>query len=422
MTHTPGSPDDPIMQMLRSMAEGVTTNDAIPVTNVGKSDINQPSTTEIQGSTIAVREKTRASLSGETTQNSLQDLVTGERVVNIPWRERTPEDSSWLTSNHINQLGVYAQGDRPVDVRKFVAELNLVHLPGFSELLSAEEQLQLGNASPALCRKIHVEIQRAILAYRTNIMTEKMDRGLEQRIAPLVRKIQSSEIRRNVSECLEIWDVNKKQNPYRNVYERTQRIDNKNPYIMWEYGPPLLAIDPCFFSVGLFEGGFDIKNVEAGYAAPSATMFLRATEGPDVEFTKLLSVMHELTHKRFDRELVEAHGVRPLAGAMNDTTVARNTLVCITEEDCQAIASEVELMFAATGFGTVSPESLARTLGVTTKEGINQIARTLYDAQAYYPRGITEEFCKNIEARYKKAGGKIYTRDTAGWKLREKLD
>lgn len=181
---------------------------------------------------------------------------------------------------------------------------------------------------------------------------------------------------------------------------------------------PLAEIDPRYFSVNIIQGELaNIKNLGAAFTTEAQIMMLREP-ADEMDFTELLSVIHELTHKAYDARRIEQHGAR--AALQIDAEVPKNVALGITDEDPEAIANEVELLIASTGFGTMNVGDIAERLGIRSEQSIQGLHKLLQYAMKYFDTGygpqgtIHPEFSAFIEEEYRRLGAVILTKDASG--------
>lgn len=368
--------------------------------------------------TDAVVQVTASDVQRNLLRHDVRDLVTSENVINLAMREPTAKDNIRITPQHIEALPNFYRTDRRVDISLLVNEVDRVLLPGFKEILSASEMAELSFASPTLSKKVHMEIMRAMLADRTRDMIGKLDRGIERSIAPLIPKIRNTKVRESVEACVDIWRANR-QNPYLNFYERSSRSAENNPYVHWEYRAPLTEIDPRFLSMMIIEGDMKIQGLGAAFSESTQAIMLHEPEQDEMEFTELLSVIHELTHKKHNAAFIRKNDARSQACEDQAKAVPNDVMLGIVDEDGEAMASEVELLIAKTGFGTFDVGTLANSLGVTSERGVRSLAQILKYAAVYFGStgkndAIPPAFVAHIESEYRRLGARIFEKDGAG--------
>jgi len=387
--------------------------------------IRIPPTLPEAGATTSEEVPCRTSAVAEAVQQNLmrrdrRDLVTGENVVNIPLREPAASDNIRISPAQINGLSSYYDSGRSADLRLIVQEIDRVLLPGFRQILTAEEQAQLADASPQLIRKIHEGIMRMSLADRTNVLIAKIERGLDRYVTPLLPKIRNPHARASIEACLNVWKANA-ENPYINLYERTARSASDNPGVHAEYKIPLMRVNPRFISVGIAEGGAALDNVGAAYSDLTSTMFLQEQpHAREMDFCDILAVIHESTHAHRDAECAMRHGVESERYRRRSLHVPANTMIGIVDEDPEAFGNEIELLIARTGFGTMDTDAVARQLGVRWEEKGHVVNQLMRYAAKYFPHGrgsdgrMSQEYIDFIEAEYRRFGARIFRYDPEG--------
>ncbi|MDD5026676.1 MAG: hypothetical protein PHH13_04880 [Candidatus Peribacteraceae bacterium] len=369
-----------------------------------------------EGISFAVSQEVRADMSNR----NLQDLVTGETVVNIVPREPTPADNLRITPRQVNGLSAYYQAGRSADIRLIVQEVDRVILPGFLQFLSEEERGQLGNASPALIRRIHHEIMRLFLADRTHVLAAKLSRGIDRHVVPLLPRVRDAHARASIEACVDVWKANER-NPYRSLCERTARSAHDNPEVHAEYRIPLASVDARYISLGIIQGEAALVGAEAAYSASTRTMFLHEPpQERELDFLEILAAIHELTHVVHDAKSACQLGVTSTAYRQSIAQVPPLRMVGIVDEDPEAIGNEVELLIARTGFGTMEVGRVAQMLEVRLEERAPAVYGLMQYATQYFPHGrgsdgrMSRRFVAYVESKYRERGALIFQRNAEG--------
>lgn len=357
----------------------------------------------------------------DLSRRDVQDLVTGENVINIPVRKMKPDDNIRITPSQIGDLSTYYKNGRSADVRLLVEEIDRMVLPGFMQILSPEEHNQLGNAEPELIRKIHTEIMRMFLADRTNVVIEKLSQGIEKHVLPLLEKVKNPHARASIQECVDVWQANA-GNPYVNFYERTARSVHNNSDVHVEYRLPLAELDTRYVSIGIIQGEMAaIDNLGAAYSDLTRTIFLE--EPPvdeEMDFLEVLAAIHELTHVKYDAQFANQYGVYSSMYEQRTSQVPTQRIIGIIDEDPEAMGNEIELFIAKVGFGQLDTNVIARQLGVRWEEKGGMINELAHYAARYFPHGrgqdgrMSRKFIDYMESEYRRLGALIFQHDENG--------
>jgi len=406
--------------------EGLTPLESMAILNV-RGVLIEPTMSEVEP--VPVEDSSRpTTMTSEVADEArhvlshrkVQDLVTGDNVINIPVVEPTPSDNVRITPEQINGLSTYYKNNRSTDIRLIVAELDRVLLPGFAHVLTREERGQLANASPDLIRKIHHETMRMFMADRTNVIIAKLSRGMERHVVPLLDRVSNPQARASIEACVDTWQANA-SNPCVNFYERTARSAHNNPAVHAEYKLPLARLDSRFFSVGIIEGAIMPANVGAAYSGLTRVMFLKEPP-PDQEmdFLDTLAAVHELTHVKHDAEFAKRHGVDSQAYQQRNEQVPTERMIGVIDEDPEAIGNEVELLMAKIGFGRLKTGHIAEKLGVRWEEKGHIVNQLVQYAAQYFPHGrgndgsMSKTYIDYIESEYRRLGALIFEHNDEG--------
>jgi hypothetical protein len=351
------------------------------------------------------------------------DLVTGANVVNIRMRPVSHELGSFVYEGLGNAMRE-TEGGGTADIRSFVERCNAEGpFPGFKEALPPGHLAILDAADHETCRSVYKQFCRLGLGNQVERLTASMNRGLRTHVAPLVDRMHSAAGKGSVRDVLALWETNLK-NGSRNLYYRTSRENPEGGQIGREYAVPLMAQNPAYFSIGIMDAGTKTDNAGAGYDPLMRLVMMREKAAPN--FMDALEAVHELTHvaqhgrfielagRSTRAELERSHGsyVAPLLGS--DSSVHG-----ILDEECEAFANMIELLFARVGFGTHNAPSILRTLGIPENETDGRHVLQLMELGAEYfkqaPRGrrFSTEYVRAVKELYERCGVTLHDAHSA---------
>lgn len=366
----------------------------------------------------AVRTETLPPGRADTT-----DLVTGKNIVNIRMMAGVSQRQGDYVHQGLTAAFNQSRAGGLWNIKPMVEACNAGGpFPGFLDLLNDEQRARLHRADADLCEFCFRHFSRLCLAHETEGIITAADAGIDRHIVPLIGKTYSAETRGSIQDAIAIWKKNL-GNPSRNTYYKTDRFARTpDEQIGREYAMPLYFTDPAYFSVGLLDGDIAGDNVGAGYDAPMRLLLLRRPGPRGYTFLQALNALHETTHTKQHNEFIAEHGRgdRQRMIASHDAYIAPllasdNVGHGIIEEEAEAFANMIELVFARTGFGTLNIGQMLKTLGMNENDQASgeELMTIANLAQSYYAGGGRQNgkfppaFMRAIEDLYTRTGMKV---------------
>jgi len=299
------------------------------------------------------------------------DLVTGERIVNIPLSS-IPNEIGERVYHGLEAAFNRSQNGEQQNIQSLVDTCDTQGpFRGFKRLLTPEQLQRLQHADTELAEHCFRQFVRLCLAEDTEDIIKGVTQALHQHIDPLLPQIRTPETRQSIEEALQLWKTNL-ENPVRNIYRRTARVAKPGEEIGRQYAMPLYLQNPSYFSVGIMDSGNAPDNVGGGYDAPMRVVILRRKPPrASYDFLEALDALHELTHISQHNRFLRTHG----RGDPQRLDACHQTYIYnivesslhvhgILEEECEAFANMIEPIIAITGFGSLQIPEVMRKLGI----------------------------------------------------------